>query len=132
MGKLNINEVEPRVRSINRRRLYQVFKGRDEEEVKELMGKLLTQSEIEMLSKRIAVAVLLEMGYDYRTIRQLLKVSDATIAKINNLYLYDEDLRELIEKFVKEELKPPSQKYYSLNQVASDLGFEINKLVNRL
>lgn len=131
MGKLNINQVEPKVRSINRRRLYHAFHNLSEKEVAELMGKLLTQSEIEMFSKRIGVAVLLELGHDYATIRQILKVSDATIAKINNLYLYDEKLRDLIRDFVKEELKPPS-KYYSLNQVAVDLGFEINKVLRRL
>ena len=93
------------------------------------MTELLSPSEIEMISKRIAIAVLLETGSDYREIQQILKVSKGSIAKVNNLYRYNEGLRELIARFVKEEQIKEPQKHYSLNQVATDIGLEIRKAV---
>lgn len=130
MGKLNSNDLHPKVRTINHRRLFQTFHNKDQSEIENLMRKLLTPSEIEIFSKRIAVAVLLEMGADYREIGDLLKVSKSTIAHVNNLYRYDEDLRDLASDFVKEESKP-REKYYSLNQVATDLGIELNQIFSK-
>lgn len=45
---------------------------------------LLTRTERQMLVKRLQIALLLSRGIGYRIIRKRLKVSDVTIAKINN------------------------------------------------
>ncbi|HET7713224.1 MAG TPA: Trp family transcriptional regulator, partial [Patescibacteria group bacterium] len=95
----------------------------------ELMGRVLTPSEIEMVSKRISIAVLLEVGADYRQIQQLIKVSKATIAKVNNLYRYDEPFRKLIQKFVKEEHS--SKPGLTLTGAAKGLG-EALRLVSQI
>ena len=129
MGKINSSEVHRKVRSINRRRLYQTFQNKSFAEVEELMGRVLTPSEIEMVSKRIAIAVLLEVGADYRQIQQLIKVSKATIAKVNNLYRYDEPFRKLIQKFVKEEYSSKSS--FTLTGAAKGLG-EALRIVSQI
>lgn len=43
---------------------------------------LLTEAELVVLSKRIAVALMLEAGHSYAEIEQVLKVSPPTIAKV--------------------------------------------------
>jgi len=53
-------------------------------EAKNFFFDLLTHTERKMLAKRLQVALMLLDGEDYKTIRSSLKVSDNTIAKINN------------------------------------------------
>jgi len=45
---------------------------------------LLTETEKVMLAKRLAIVLLLERGYDYRKIRDVLKVSTSTIMTASN------------------------------------------------
>jgi uncharacterized protein YerC len=57
---------------------------KNETEAKELIFDFLTPTERIVQSKRLAIALLLEKEYDYRTIGDILKVSSATIAHVNN------------------------------------------------
>src|SRR3989304_306348 len=54
-----------------------------QEDVGELLNDLLTPTEKVMLSKRLAIAFLLDKGYDQRTIHTLLKVSIGTVNRVN-------------------------------------------------
>jgi len=63
--------------------LYQVMSDvKTEEEMKTLLGSLLTESELLAVSKRLAIAVFLDKGQSYDRIKDILKVSSATIASV--------------------------------------------------
>jgi len=55
-------------------------------EARSFLFDLLTHTERKMLAKRLQVAIMLIEGYDYRTIRAYVRVTDVTIAKINNWF----------------------------------------------
>ena len=69
----------------------------------EFFNDLLTPTEKIMLSKRLAIAVMLIKGYDYSSIKSILKVSPTTIGAIS-LWLkypgkgYRKAVTELIKK----------------------------------
>lgn len=52
-------------------------------DVKKFFLSLLGPVEQTMLAKRLAIAVLLQKGYSYETIKDTLKVSAETIARVN-------------------------------------------------
>lgn len=54
-------------------------------QVKNFLKDLLTHTEMKMLAKRIQIAKMLLGGHDYRTIRNYVKVTDPTIARISNI-----------------------------------------------
>ncbi|KKU80920.1 hypothetical protein A2875_03705 [Candidatus Gottesmanbacteria bacterium RIFCSPHIGHO2_01_FULL_46_14] len=56
---------------------------RTEEEVGEFLEDLLTPTEKIMLGKRLAIAILLDKGYDQRTIHSIMKVSVTTVSSVN-------------------------------------------------
>ena len=56
----------------------------DKQEVKAVFEVFLSKAEKVMLAKRLAIAVMLKEGVDYRSISQELKVSTATIREINS------------------------------------------------
>ena len=53
------------------------------DEAAKLLGDLLSDQEIEMIAKRLQIAKLLLNNHTYDKIRDGLKVSDATIARVN-------------------------------------------------
>ena len=55
------------------------------EEVKNFLMGMLTHTERKMFAKRFQIAMMLLLGYDYQTIKSRVKISSATVAKINNL-----------------------------------------------
>lgn len=57
----------------------------DKEQVKDFLKNLLTHTEMKMLAKRIQIAKMLLEGYNYRDIRNYVKVTDPTISKISNI-----------------------------------------------
>lgn len=57
----------------------------DKEQVKNFLKDLLTPTEMKMLAKRIQIAKMLIEGHDYRAIRNYVRVTDTTIAKISNI-----------------------------------------------
>lgn len=57
-----------------------------------------------MLAKRLGIALLLEKGYDYRTIQRILRVSFPTITSVNNARQYQgKGYRLFINKILKDE-----------------------------
>lgn len=69
-------------------RIFEVFikcfiKIRNVEDANKLADDLFSPTEKVMLAKRLAIAFLLMKGYEYREIRELLKVSTNTIAAIS-------------------------------------------------
>ena len=73
-------------------------------QVQDFLSDLLSQTEHVMLSKRLAIAVLLIKGNTYEMIRDTLKVSTSTIVTIK-YWLDDEGkgYRKAIEKILKKE-----------------------------
>jgi uncharacterized protein YerC len=55
------------------------------EESKTLLHDLLTETERQVLAKRLAIAIFLDKGHSYEHIRSTLKVSSATIATVHEL-----------------------------------------------
>lgn len=63
--------------------LYQVMADLTKpEEVETLLADLLSEAERVAVAKRLAVAMFLEKGRSYENIREVLKVSSATIASV--------------------------------------------------
>jgi len=60
----------------------------DKKLVTDFLSDLLTPTEKIMLTKRLAIYYMLGKGYDYRTIKHVLKVSSATVASSNRTYKY--------------------------------------------
>lgn len=96
----------------------------NKDQVANFLKDLLTHTEMKMLAKRIQIAKMLLEGHDYRSIRNYVKVSDTTIATINNkLETGGEGLRTAIRYFKKVEkdideerlrITPDLKKTYSL------------------
>lgn len=74
------------------------------EEVEGFLDDFLSPVEKIMLAKRLAIAVLLGKGYDYRGIREILKVTPGTVAGVNIKLKYGgRGCKRIVEKFLKEE-----------------------------
>jgi len=90
-------------------RIFEVFlktlvEIKSDEEADQFISDLLTPTEKIMLAKRLAIAVLLEQGYDYRSIQQLIRVSAPTITSVNIARRYGkEGYRKLISKILRDE-----------------------------
>ncbi|MBI4096365.1 MAG: hypothetical protein HY425_01475 [Candidatus Levybacteria bacterium] len=90
-------------------RIFEIFlkslvKIRDQKEADQFISDLLTPTEKIMLSKRLAIALLLQKDYDYRTIQKIIRVSAATIASVNMAIRYgSEGYRNLLNKILREE-----------------------------
>lgn len=54
-------------------------------EVKTLLNNLLSEAEHVVLAKRLAIAVFLDKGRSYENIKNILKVSSATIASVQEM-----------------------------------------------
>jgi len=65
---------------------------------------IFTPTEILMIAKRLAIIRALRQGIDYASIRQTYKVTDSTIAKMNNILARsNNDFRDVLDKLVKKE-----------------------------
>jgi uncharacterized protein YerC len=65
---------------------------------------LLTPTEQTMIAKRLSIALLLEKGYDHRTISDILKVSTGTVSHINSIRLQgSQGYRKFISQIINEE-----------------------------
>lgn len=80
------------------------------DEAAKLLGDLLSDQEVEMIAKRLQIAKLLLKGDKYDIIRGKLKVSDATIARVN-LWIQQagEGFRMVMKRgLAKEDMKVPN------------------------
>ncbi len=90
-------------------RVFEIFlktfvhiKNRDDAD--QFLSDLLTPTEKVMLSKRLAIAFLLQKGYDFRKIQRIMRVSAPTVASVNSALRYgSKGYKKLIEKIIKEE-----------------------------
>lgn len=114
----------------------------DKEEVKNFLKDLLSHTEMKMLAKRLQIAKMLLSGYNYVLIKNYVKVTDQTIAKINNLIHSDsggfEKAINLLTEYEKVKQKKLEQnssysltkKYHTLaipDEVAAGIKEEIKK-----
>ncbi|MEK7611600.1 MAG: Trp family transcriptional regulator [Patescibacteria group bacterium] len=83
MPQVSRNKPHP---DIGRRMFELLYKAlaeaKKEKEVRDLLQDLITPTERVMLAKRLAIAVLLAKGYDYRQTSFILKVSYGTIGRV--------------------------------------------------
>lgn len=90
-------------------RIFEIFlkslvKIHDQKEADQFISDLLTPTEKIMLSKRLAIALLLQKDYDYRTIQKIIRVSAATIATVSMAIRYgSEGYKNLLNKILREE-----------------------------
>ncbi|PIV08798.1 hypothetical protein COS52_00835 [Candidatus Roizmanbacteria bacterium CG03_land_8_20_14_0_80_39_12] len=102
-------------------------------EMEGMLRALLSRNEIVMLAKRIQIAKMLTEGYDYRTIRNTVHVTDPTIAKISlNLDDYPEVLsvvnklhdeeENLKNKYDSTSLRNRYPSYYALDTLIESLS----------
>lgn len=81
-----------------------VINVKKKDEAEQLISDLLTPTERIMLAKRLAIAFLLEKGYEYRTIRNILRVSSPTIAGVSHALKYgSHGYKKLITQILQEE-----------------------------
>lgn len=74
------------------------------EEVAVLIDDLLSPTEKVILSKRLAIALMIQKGYDPKEITDTLKVSSATVATVKNLMATKgEGYRNALEKIITRE-----------------------------
>ncbi len=90
-------------------RIFEIFlkslvKIHTQEEADQFISDLLTPTEKIMLSKRLAIALLLQKNYDYRSIQKTIRVSTATIASVNMIIKYgSKGYVNLLNRILKEE-----------------------------
>ena len=89
---------------------------RNPSDIEKFLFSLLGPTEKTMLAKRLGIALLLAKGYNYETIKDVLKVSQETIARVNSVLNYrsegyemvvnkalrDEQLGEFLKGLIKE------------------------------
>ncbi len=72
--------------------------------VRDFISDLLTSTEKIMLAKRLGIAVLLDKGYDYRSVCRVLKVSSGTInSVIKQRSINGKGYGYVIDKILKDE-----------------------------
>ncbi|MDP1710515.1 MAG: Trp family transcriptional regulator [candidate division WWE3 bacterium] len=70
----------------------------------DLIQDLLTPTEQEMIKKRIGIAVLLEKGYDHRTIAEVLRVSTTTVNRVSLwLKFHGKGYRKIAKRLIGQE-----------------------------
>ena len=91
------------------KRIFEVFKEtisalKDSEEIDNFLEEFLSPVEKIMLAKRLSIAVLLEKGYDYRSIAGILRVTPPTIAAVSISLKYSgKGYKKAVEKILRDE-----------------------------
>ena len=67
-------------------------------DIEKFLFSLLSPTEKTMLAKRLGIALLLARGYNYQTIKDVLKVSQETIARVNGVLSYRSEGYEMVIK----------------------------------
>lgn len=85
---------------------YTISNLRDSGEIEEFLKDFLSPVEKIMLSKRLAIAVLLAKGYSYPSIMGILRVTPGTIAGISISFKYSgKGYKRMVEKILAQEKK---------------------------
>lgn len=78
----------------------------NKEEAKSFLKDLLTHTETKMFAKRIQITKMLLQGYDYRAIKNYVKVTSGTIAQVNNLlHIGGDGLKRIVSRLLEIEAK---------------------------
>jgi uncharacterized protein YerC len=78
------NEVNQSISQQTRKILVQVLANtKGEHEMESLLLSLMSEAELANLDRRLAIAVFLDKGQSYERIKDVLKVSSATIASVS-------------------------------------------------
>ena len=111
----------------------------NKDQVKDFLKDLLTHTEMKMFAKRIQIAKMLIERYNYRAIRNYVKVTDSTIARMNNtLEVGGDGLKtaigylQKIEKDIDKErmrISPDLKKKYSMYFLPDKIIDEVGKKV---
>lgn len=105
MGRVSKRRIDPEIEE----RIFEVFWDylatlRKSEEISEFLVSLLSFTEQVMLSKRLAIALLLARGYNYRDIDETLKVSTSTVGTVHKQILVGAPgYKKATEKILKRE-----------------------------
>ena len=134
MTKISTSYVDSRYMGWFINNLWNAFTlAKNKAEIRLLLKDLLTHTEVKMLAKRLQVAKMLLEGYDYLSIKHAVKVTDPTIAKINNLLEEKgEGLRQAVNQLqkleteIKRKYEPPSfrdkyPQYFALDELLTQL-----------
>ena len=93
------------------KRMFEIFIStishlRNNDEIDEFLKDFLSPIEKIMLSKRLAIAVLLAKGYTYPTIGSILRVTPGTIAGVSLSFKYSgKGYKKMVEKILSDEKK---------------------------
>ncbi len=83
--------------------LYQVIAdAKSEQEVEETLKAIMSEGEISAVAKRLAIAVFLDKRHSYEHIKDVLRVSTATIASVSE-NMNSRGLQKAIQKVKAEE-----------------------------
>lgn len=105
MGRVSKRRIDPEIEE----RIFEAFWDylatlRKSEEINEFLVSLLSFTEQVMLSKRLAIALLLARGYNYRDIDETLKVSTSTVGTVHKQILVGAPgYKKAIERIIKRE-----------------------------
>lgn len=105
MGRVSKRKIDPEIEE----RIFEVFWDylatlRKPEDIHEFLISLLSFTEQVMLSKRLAIAVLLEKGYNYKQIDETLKVSTSTVGTVHKQMLVGAlGYKKAVDKILKRE-----------------------------
>lgn len=80
-----------------------MVKIKDKKVARDVLSELLSKTEIIMLSKRLAIVYLLEKNYSQREISRVLKVSLATVAKMNAIARDETGIYKIIKSILMDE-----------------------------
>jgi len=105
----------------------------DRKEAKAFFKDIFTRTEIIMFAKRVQVAKMLLLGYDYQTISSFVRVGNSTIAKVNDWLNESKGARKIIERLLeiekrrkkRLEMPPPTRGITSLTPNLLKLGTQI-------
>jgi uncharacterized protein YerC len=87
--------------------MFQLFRSvladlHTDDEIDDFLQDLLTPTEKIMLGKRLAIAFLLDRGYDQRSVHTIMKVSVTTVSSVNRWFLHSgKGYKHVIEKMRK-------------------------------
>ncbi len=106
MTKISHNPLKPYVKSDILREFWATLGELQTTSVTQFLKEILSPTEVLMIAKRLAIIRALRENIDYATIRREYKVTDATIAKMNNvLRKADDNFLKILDYLLKRENK---------------------------
>jgi len=81
-----------------------LLNAKNKQQLDSFLDGFLSPTEKIMLSKRLAIAVLLSKGNDYQSIKETIRVTTGTIAKVNLLLKTSQGLNNIISEILKRDI----------------------------